>query len=109
MKDVQLHLTCQQCIVRRCRRTCCNNIDTARNLGDIVFDEELRAGICPVVQSGCCYVPKITDETASDEIDEVDDIALFFGRVEGREALVDEAVIVILARGALSPALYVSS
>jgi hypothetical protein len=95
--------------LRRCRRTGCNNIDTARNLGDIVFDEELRAGICPIVQSGCCYVPKITNETASDEIDKVDDIALFFGRVEGREALVNEAVIVMLARGALSPALCVSS
>jgi hypothetical protein len=109
MKDVQLHLACQQCILRRGRRTGCYNIDAARNLGDIVFDEELRAGIRPVVQSGCCYVPKITDETASDEIYEVNDIALFFGRVEGREALVDEAVIVMLARGALSPALYVSS
>jgi hypothetical protein len=94
-------------VCRGCR-TGCNEIDTPSNLRDIVFDEELRTSICSIVQSRCSYVSQVTDETASDEIDEIDDISVFFGCVEGREALVDQAVIVMLANGTLSPVLCVS-
>jgi hypothetical protein len=94
--------------VCRSRRAACNDVDAARDLCDIVFDEKLGAGIRPIVQFRRSDVPKITHEAASNEVDEVDDVAILFGCVEGCEALVDEAVIVILARRALSPVLCVS-
>jgi hypothetical protein len=94
-------------VCRGCR-TGCNEIDTPRNLRDIIFDEELCTGIRSIVQSRSSYVSQVTDETASDEIDKIYDVSVFFGCVEGREALVNQAVIVMFANGALSPVLCVS-
>jgi hypothetical protein len=78
-------------------------LDGVRDLGDIVFDQQLRACVCAIVQVRRGYVAEIADETATEEVYEAEDIVIFLSFVDGGEALMDEAMVVVLAYCSLSP------
>jgi hypothetical protein len=77
--------------------------DGVCDLGNIVFNQQLCTRIRAIVQVRRRYVAEVTDETASKEIDEAEDVVVLLGFVDGGETLVDEAMVVVFAYSSLSP------
>jgi hypothetical protein len=78
-------------------------LDGVRDLGNVVFYQQLCARVCAIIQVRRCYVAEVTDKTAAKEVYESDDIVVLLGFVDGGEALVNQAMIVVFAYGSLSP------
>lgn len=103
MENIQLRLVCQAIVrVSRCR-VLGEVLDGVCDLGDIVFDQQLRARVCAIIQVRRGYIAEVADETAAKEVYEAEDIVIFLSFVDGGEALMDEAMVVVLAYGSLSP------
>lgn len=78
-------------------------LDGVCDLGNVVFYQQLCARVCAIIQIRRCYVAEVADKTTAKEVYESDDVIVLLGFVDGGEALVNEAMIVIFAYGSLSP------
>lgn len=80
-----------------------NNFDAAHDLRNIVLDKELCAMVCATVKFRRSDISKIANETASNIVDKFGNVTLLFGFKKGCEALVDKAMVVLLATRSLAP------
>lgn len=103
MQHVELRLVRQPRIRARRSRVLCEVLDRIRDLGDVVFDQELRAAICSVEQARRSDVSEVPYETASQQADQAQHVIVLVGFDNRSETLVYETVVVVLARGILAP------
>jgi hypothetical protein len=97
VQNIQLHLAGEQGIVISSCWVFCNIPYATRDRLDVIFDEVFGAAVCSIVKPRRSDVAKVADETASDEVDDINNISILLGLPEGHETLFDESPIVVLA------------
>ena len=107
MQQIQLRLACPSTLIALRRRQNCHIFHRQRHLRDVLFNQQLRPGVCPVEQLRRRDVAQVPDQARSQQIHKTEYIFFFPGINDGDASLVHQPVIVEFGGGILAPEVQV--
>lgn len=103
MQHVQLGLVGQAGLVARRGRVGGDILDGEGDLGDVVLDEQLGAGVGAVEQARRRDVAQVAHQAGAQQVHQAQDVIVLAHLDDGLQPLVDEAVVVVFAGRVLAP------